>query len=340
MGEGAVAPWTATQVTPTPLAVSGAAPGAASLARVPHQPGQPAPHRPAPSGGGPLRDPATGVGWSDVAATYARTFALLCAGAVEPLLDAAGVGRDDLSPRGAASGTPATGTGTGGRGRTRLLDVGTGTGSVAAAAVVRGAQVTAVDPDAAMVAWTGRAVPEAEVARAGLPGLPYDEGAFDVVVAGFVVNHLADPRAGVAELAGLVAPGGRLAVTIWPSGQNAQSRLWAAVLADAGVVTPPSVGLPPDRDFPRTLDGLTDLVAATGLEVAVEAVRWTHRGDPASLWEGASAGIGGIGATVCAQDDATRLRLRAAYDHHVAALVRDGELAFETEALLAVGRRR
>ena len=25
-------------------------------------------------------DPATGVGWSDVAATYARTFALLCAG--------------------------------------------------------------------------------------------------------------------------------------------------------------------------------------------------------------------------------------------------------------------
>ena len=39
---------------------------------------------------------------------------------------------------------------------------------------------------------------------------------FDVVLANFVVNHVGQPRAALAELRRVAVPGGRVAVTAWP----------------------------------------------------------------------------------------------------------------------------
>ncbi len=260
------------------------------------------------------------VGWSEVAVAYDETFAPLCAGTVDALLVSCGVH--------------------GGRGRPlRLLDVGAGTGTLAAAAVAAGAEVTGVDPDPDMLRVAEARVPGSTFRRAGLPDLPYPAAAFDAVVANFVVNHLQDPLAGVRELARVAAPGAPVAVTIWPSGANVQSRLWAAVLEDAGVVTPASVRLPPERDFPRTVDGLADLFRRAGLhDVDAWLVGWTHRCDPDALWRGAAAGIGGIGTTVRSQSGAVRDRMRAAYDRLVVTRLEDGRLRLDTEAVLAVGR--
>jgi len=61
--------------------------------------------------------------WAGRAEAYAETFGLCCAHPIERLLDAARVSRGVM-----------------------LLDVGTGAGAVAAAALRRGARVTAVDP--------------------------------------------------------------------------------------------------------------------------------------------------------------------------------------------------
>ena len=146
-------------------------------------------------------------------------------------------------------------------------------------------------------------------------------------------------HAAAAELARVTAPGGRVVATIWPSGATAQSRMWQRVLDAEGVVPGPGVRLPEHLDYPRTVDGLAGLLRGAGLEVDAREVGWTHDGPLAELWDGAAAGIGGIGATVAGQPVEVRERLRAAYDVEVRALAEDDRLRFRTEAVLAVGTR-
>ncbi|GAB2625764.1 hypothetical protein GCM10027270_10690 [Nocardioides ginkgobilobae] len=246
-----------------------------------------------------------GWGGAGQAAAYAATCARLCAGAHPAVLEAV---------------RPLTGR--------RVLDVGAGDGRLARALRGAGAHVVAVDPDPDMAGFT-----------AGLPDLPFEDGAFDVVVACFVLNHVDDPRASAAELARVTAPGGRVVATTWPSGATAQSRMWQRVLDTEGVVAAPGVRLPEHLDFPRTVDGLAGLLRGAGLETEAREVGWTHDGPLAELWEGAAAGIGGIGATVAGQPVEVRERLRAAYDVEVGALAEDDRLRFRTEAVLAVGTR-
>ncbi len=260
-------------------------------------------------------DTLSTAGWSAVSAAYATTLAPLCAGTFDAVLDAAGIGP----------------------GR-RVLDVGSGTGGLAHAARLRGGDVCAVDPDEEMAAATGRLLGRDAVQVAGLPALPFEDGAFDAVLANFVVNHVPDPRAAARELARVTAPGGRVVVTIWPSGADARSRLWDDVLAAAGAVPVPGVGLAPDLDFPRTCAGLGDLLAGAGLvDVRSEHLAWVHRTYPDALWEGAAAGIGGIGRTVRVQSDEVWVRLREEYERAVSPLVQAGELVLPAEAVLAVG---
>jgi hypothetical protein len=125
--------------------------------------------------------------------------------------------------------------------------------------------------------------------------------------------------------------------TIWPSGATAQSQMWQRVLDSVGVAPAPGVRLPQHLDFPRTVEGLHDLLAGAGLAADAHPITWTHRGPVDELWDGAAAGIGGIGATVAAQPVEVRERLRAAYEEEVRALVVDGELGFSAEAVLGVG---
>jgi SAM-dependent methyltransferase len=250
---------------------------------------------------------------------YDETFGRLCAGTYDALLAALDVAPGDA-----------------------VLDVGAGTGLLAERLLEAGAEVSLAEPDPLMLGRAGVRLPQVSLHRDGLPHLPFDDGSFDAVCANFVVNHLDDPRAGTAELVRVTAPGGRVAVTIWPSGRNAQSRLWDAVVEASGAVRPAGVRLPAERDFPRTEDGLAGLLAGAGLvDVVSTAIGWTHRGDIDDLWRGAEAGIGGIGVVVTAQREEVRERMRTAYDRLVRDLLgaTDDGLAFETEALLAVGTR-
>lgn len=267
----------------------------------------------------------SGAGWGgDVATAYAETFAPLCAGAHDALLAAAGL--DQQAPSGARL--------------RRVLDVGTGTGELAVRAAGTGVEVHGVDPDPEMLAIAARTGAEVVWAEAGLPDLPFPDQAFAAVLACFVVNHLPDPRRGVRELARVTAPGGRVVVTIWPSGATPQARLWAAATEAAGVSVPPGLRLPEHLDFPRTEEGLGDLLSGAGLvEVSARSTTWTHVAAVDSMWRGAEAGIGGIGTVVSALTPPGRQRLRAEYDRLVVDLVHDDRLCFETRALLAVGTR-
>ncbi|MCP5152054.1 MAG: class I SAM-dependent methyltransferase [Ectothiorhodospiraceae bacterium] len=131
-------------------------------------------------------------GWSEVASRYHGSFGALTAQATEPLLARAGV------EQGA-----------------RVLDLACGTGLLAAGALARGAVVTGVDLVPAMIDEARARVPAARFETADAERLPYDDGAFDVVVCGFGVLHFPRPELVAVEVHRVLAAGGRFAFSAW-----------------------------------------------------------------------------------------------------------------------------
>ncbi|MFI5484654.1 class I SAM-dependent methyltransferase [Micromonospora echinaurantiaca] len=253
--------------------------------------------------------------WTGRAAAYERSFAALCAHPATSLLDAAGV----------VAGT-------------RVLDAGTGPGTVAALAHARGATVIAVDAEPSMVEAARRRVPAAEeVRQAALPHLPFPDDHVDAAVANFVLNHVGDPAAALAELRRVVRPPGRIAVTIWPYPQPPLQRLWGQIFDAAGVERPAVMPrLDADKDFPRTAEGLSGLLTGVGLtDVRCETLSWVHRTDPEDWWSGPANGIGALGLLMADQPPEAAARIRAQYDRLTDDFRDGGLLALPTAALLA-----
>jgi SAM-dependent methyltransferase len=96
----------------------------------------------------------------------------------------------------------------------RVLDVGCGDGTFAVAAAIRGASVTAVDRSEPMLGAARRRAADAGVEvcfkQADVRRLPFDDGAFDVVLAVAVLCFVEDAAGAVAEMGRVLAPGGRL----------------------------------------------------------------------------------------------------------------------------------
>jgi demethylmenaquinone methyltransferase/2-methoxy-6-polyprenyl-1,4-benzoquinol methylase len=92
----------------------------------------------------------------------------------------------------------------------RVLDACCGTGDLALADAQAGGRVTGVDFSEEMLARAERKAPEFQWVRADASALPFDDESFDVVTVGFGIRNLADLEAGLAELARVLVPGGRL----------------------------------------------------------------------------------------------------------------------------------
>jgi len=107
-----------------------------------------------------------------------------------------------------------------------VLDMGCGGGRHAFAVLRRGADVVAFDADEAelknvhgiMTAMVEAG--EVPVGTMGTPvqgdalALPFDDGAFDRIIAAEVMEHIPDDVTAIAELARVLAAGGRIAVTV------------------------------------------------------------------------------------------------------------------------------
>jgi SAM-dependent methyltransferase len=102
----------------------------------------------------------------------------------------------------------------------RVVDVGCGAGgaSCAFASTLGAGVVMGCDRDPRLLAIAGRRAEAEGVAdrvdwlAAGIDALPVDRGSVDLVWASGVVHHLPDQQAAVDALAGLLRPGGRLAL--------------------------------------------------------------------------------------------------------------------------------
>lgn len=86
----------------------------------------------------------------------------------------------------------------------RWLDVGCGTGALSAAilATADPAEVVGVDPSLSFVAHADTQVADARAAfrKGEAERLPVDNGSFDAVVSGLVVNFLPDQPAALREM--------------------------------------------------------------------------------------------------------------------------------------------
>ena len=109
-----------------------------------------------------------------------------------------------------------------------LLDVGCGRGEFAAALEEAGIGVTAVDESERMVALTaGRGV---QARQADVRALTFAHGAFDLVVANYVLYHVPDIRGALTEIARVLRPGGTL-VAVTNSERNLRE-MWDLVGRD------------------------------------------------------------------------------------------------------------
>ncbi|MEY2571264.1 MAG: hypothetical protein QOE63_1614 [Acidimicrobiaceae bacterium] len=98
-------------------------------------------------------------------------------------------------------------------GARRVLDVGCGEGQVArmATSIAGVGRVVGVDPTAAQVVVAAERAGGPAYVRAGAALLPFASGSFDAVVACLVFEHIRDVDDAIAEVARVLAPGGRFA---------------------------------------------------------------------------------------------------------------------------------
>lgn len=257
--------------------------------------------------------------WEERVDGYASFFGAVTGKLVEPLLDLAQVGPG-----------------------TRVLDVATGPGYMAAQAARRGAIACGVDVAEAMVARARAAHPGVEFRQADAQSLPFEDGAFDAVLANFGLPHFGRPELAVAEGARVLAPKGWLALTTWDA--PAEMRMFGVFLeavAEAGAGPPD--GLPPGPDVFRFSDDgeFRRLLEGQGLvDVEVGQVAFRHRVSSfADFWQALQRGTVRMASLLLGQSEESRERIRAALERRLAAYSTDGEFDLPVSVKLAGGRK-
>jgi len=192
----------------------------------------------------------------------------------------------------------------------RVLDVGCGPGALTTELVKRlgPAAVTAVDPSEPFVAAARKRHPGVSVESASAEHLPFPGQAFDAALAQLVVHFMADPVAGLSEMARVTRKHGVVAACVWDhaGGQGPLSVYWDAARE-----------LDPDVDDESKLAGareghLTELLEAaclheiqeTNLAVSIEHPTFEDWWDPFTL------GVGPAGGYVARLDPERQAELR------------------------------
>ena len=97
----------------------------------------------------------------------------------------------------------------------RVLDCATGTGDLAVAfkaAVGPTGEVIGTDFVPEMLELASRKAPSIRFETADVTALPYPDNAFDIASISFGIRNVGDPQRGIAEMARVVKPGGRVIV--------------------------------------------------------------------------------------------------------------------------------
>jgi ubiquinone/menaquinone biosynthesis C-methylase UbiE len=98
----------------------------------------------------------------------------------------------------------------------RLLDVGSGDGFWTARFAMHCAKVSGLEPDERMLALSQTLYqrPNVEYVQGNAESIGYPDCTFDKVVSVSCLEHFADPLQGLREMARVLKPGGRLAISV------------------------------------------------------------------------------------------------------------------------------
>ena len=183
-----------------------------------------------------------------------------------------------------------------------MLDVGCGPGALTAELVRRlgPGTVSAVDPSEPFVAAARERHPGVSVRRAAAEQLPFEDRAFDAALAQLVVHFMADPVAGLREMARVTRKDGVVAACVWDhaGGQGPLSVFWEAARE-----------LDPDVEDESQLAGareghLGELFEAAGLHEIEESALSVSVEHPTfeEWWEPFTLGVGPAGAYAAGLD--------------------------------------
>ena len=192
----------------------------------------------------------------------------------------------------------------------RVLDVGCGPGALTAELVRRlgPAAVAAVDPSEPFVAAARERHPGVSVQRAAAEDLPFEDRVFDAALAQLVVHFMADPVAGLRELARVTRQDGVVAACVWDhaGGKGPLSVFWeAARQLDPGVED--------ESALAGASEGhLVELFGEAGLREVEESVLTADVEHESfdEWWEPFTLGVGPAGAFVAALDTERQAELR------------------------------
>lgn len=194
----------------------------------------------------------------------------------------------------------------------RVLDVGCGPGALTEVLVAQlgAGSVSAIDPSESFAAAVRERIPDVDVRSGVAEALPWADGIFDCTAAQLVVHLMADPLAGISEMARVTRPGGTVAATVWDfaGGTAPASTFWRAAREEA------SAG-PGEADLPGAADGhLAGLLRQAGLSEVESAVLTISL--PFSSfeewWKPFTLGVGPPGSYLASLDDEQRAAVRDA----------------------------
>ena len=216
----------------------------------------------------------------------------------------------------------------------RALDVGCGPGAFTRhlVALLGPEHVSAIDPSEPFVEACRARFPEVDVRQGSAESLPHADGSFDIAGCCLVVHFMQDPVAGLAEMARVTTPGGRVGATVWDlDGRRApMATIWSA-LAE---VQPDVAG---EHQLPGGTEGqLEDLFEQAGLldvEGTELAVTVTHPSFE-EWWEPHLHGVGPVGEAIAALDPPRVTQLRDACHDRLG----DGPFQITAVAFAARGR--
>ena len=215
----------------------------------------------------------------------------------------------------------------------RVLDVGCGPGALTAELVARtgSANVAAVDPSPSFVEAARERNPGVDVRQASAEQLPFEDAGFDAALAQLVVHFMAEPVAGIREMARVVRRGGVVAACVWDhvTEQGPLGLFWTV----ARSLDPSAAD---ESHLPGVREGhLAELFDQAGLQQIESAVLWAGVEHPSfdSWWAPFEGRVGPAGAHVAGLSPERRAELR---DRCRAALP-DGPFTISARAWAARG---
>jgi SAM-dependent methyltransferase len=217
----------------------------------------------------------------------------------------------------------------------RVVDVGCGTGALTSvlAELVGPELIAAADPSEPFVEECRARVPGADVRVGPAEALPFGDETFDCALAQLVFHFVSDQAAGVAEMARVTRPGGRVAACVWDftGGMTMLRAYWDAALEV-------------DPDAP-------DEVGRFGGRPGELAQMWRDRGlrdvtdgsltvssqyhDFDELWESFLGGVGPVGAHAASLDESRRDAVRGVLRRRLGSPV--GSFSLTARAWYATG---